>query len=300
LETAAGSVVALRLDAKRTFDRLVEDFAADADSAKRLLANPVYRTISDSLGGTEAYMAFQRLHELVEDDRFDFVVLDTPPAVDASDLLQAPGRLERLLETDAAKMMADPAALLLRAGSKVAAATVSVLLAAIERAFGSNLRRDVGEFASGFEAVLRALTERTGRIEELLGAPDTAIAQVLRPTPAGIERGEIFRDSLAERGLDVEFVVANRLTPAGSRGTGVERRLPIEAPAGTAQALRKIRRAMNAMRAEEAAATERLTQTLSGKPQVRTAFVDSLGPDLGDIDGLAELATRLFGTPAAP
>lgn len=294
LDSAPGSVVALRLDAKRTFDRLVEDFADDAESAKRLLENPVYRTISDSLGGTEAYMAFQRLYELVEDEQFDFVVLDTPPAVDAADLLQAPGRLERLLETDAAKMLADPAALLLRAGSKVAAATVGILLTAVERAFGSNLRTDVAEFAAAFEAVLRALTERTGRIEELLGAPDTAIAQVLRPSPEGVERGEVFRDSLAERGLDVALVIANRLTPPAGRG-GVEKRLPVEAPAGTAQALRKIRRAMDAMRAEEVEATSRLSESLKDDRTTATAFVESLGPDLDDMDGLEELGRRLFG-----
>jgi anion-transporting ArsA/GET3 family ATPase len=296
LETAPGSVVALRLDAKRTFDRLVEDYAADAETAERLLQNPIYRTVSDSLGGTEAYMAFQRLHELVEDDAFDFVVLDTPPTIDAGDLLQAPGRLERLLETDAAKMLADPAAMLLRAGSKVAAATVSILLTAVERAFGSGLRSDIAEFATGFEAVLRALTERTGRIEELLGAPDTAIAQVLRPSVTSVVRAERFRRSLADRGLEVEVVVANRLTPPGGRSA--ERRLPVEAPAGTAAALRRIRQTMDAMRAEENAATARMFEGLDDDRKPAAALVESLGPDLYRIEALEELAARLFGRPA--
>jgi anion-transporting ArsA/GET3 family ATPase len=300
LASAPGSVVALRLDPKRTFDRLVRRYATDAETAERLLANPIYRTVSDSLGGTDAYMAFQRLHELVDDQDYDFVVLDTPPSIDAADLLQAPGRLQRLMETDAAKMLADPAALLLRAGSKVAAATVTLLLAALQRAFGSDLRRDVAEFAEGFEAILRALTERTEAVESLLAAPTTAVIQVLRPTMQSVETAELFRAALAKRGLNIERIVVNRMTPL-RRSDAPASSLPVEAPAGTAATLRKIRRAMDAMRAQESAASARLLKGLpdgdgnGDEPMDQPVFVESLGPDLNSVADLRELGVRVFG-----
>ena len=184
LASAPGSVVALRLDPKRTFDRLVRRYATDAETAKRLLANPIYRTVSTrSAEPTPTWPSNGCTNWSTTRPTTSSCSTPRPRSMQPT-YCKRRGRLQRLMETDAAKMLADPAALLLRAGSKVAAATVTFLLAALERAFGSDLRRDVAEFAEGIDAVLRALTDRTGAVESLLAAPTTAVIQVLRPDAA--------------------------------------------------------------------------------------------------------------------
>ena len=54
---AGGSMSALMLDTKGTFDGLVKRYSADPDQAERILANAFYRNISGPLSDTQEYMA---------------------------------------------------------------------------------------------------------------------------------------------------------------------------------------------------------------------------------------------------
>jgi hypothetical protein len=49
------------LDTATTFDGLVTAYAANPDQASRILTNSFYRNIAGSLGGTQEYMAAERL-----------------------------------------------------------------------------------------------------------------------------------------------------------------------------------------------------------------------------------------------
>src|SRR5215813_13563937 len=51
-----GSMHAMMLDMKRTFDEIVEAHA-DPDRAAQILANPFYQSLSSSFAGTQEYMA---------------------------------------------------------------------------------------------------------------------------------------------------------------------------------------------------------------------------------------------------
>ena len=83
----------MMLDTAAAFDALVRRNAADEDQVNRILGNTFYRNISGSLSGTQEYMAAETLHQLHDDDRFDLVVVDTPPSRNALDFLEASGVL---------------------------------------------------------------------------------------------------------------------------------------------------------------------------------------------------------------
>jgi anion-transporting ArsA/GET3 family ATPase len=73
-----GSLTAMMLDTKRTFDALVQKYSSSSEQARRLLDNKLYKYVSTSLAGTQEYMAMEKLVELRSDPRFDLIVLDTP------------------------------------------------------------------------------------------------------------------------------------------------------------------------------------------------------------------------------
>ena len=89
---AAGELWALMLDTATTFDGLVVANAINAQTGDANLDNPFYRNIAGSLGGTQEYMAAERLLALHLDKRFDLVIVDTPPTRNALDFLDAPRR----------------------------------------------------------------------------------------------------------------------------------------------------------------------------------------------------------------
>ncbi|MGI8804623.1 MAG: ArsA family ATPase [Thermoleophilaceae bacterium] len=79
-----GELWAMMLDAKRTFDDLIDAHAPDAESRDAVLSNPIYREISNAVAGSQEYMAMEKLHELHQEGSYDPLVLDTPPTRNAS------------------------------------------------------------------------------------------------------------------------------------------------------------------------------------------------------------------------
>lgn len=296
---ARGSLSAMRLDSKRTFDRMVERNSPSPETAAALLAHPLYRAISGQLGGTENYMAFQRLHELVDARAFHGLVIDTPPAANAADLLAAPSRLSGLLDTGALSILAEPARIVARAGGVLARAAFTLLLAALERVTGSALQSGIAEFVGLFGALLGGLEDRAREIDTLLRAPGTAFVLVTRPRAQDIDRALAFRASLAAIGLRVDAVVVNRVTAAREDTRPAKERLaPL--PKGLHGAVKAMEAELDALRAVEAAALQRLRSGLDeglrdgpgedAPPLFTTRARDVDVSSLGDI---AELATEL-------
>ena len=96
-----GELSAMMLDTKRTFDELVERYASSPEARDRILNNEIYRYVSSSLAGTQEYMAMEKLHAVRQNDRWDLIVLDTPPTTNALDFLDAPERLVAMIDSPA-------------------------------------------------------------------------------------------------------------------------------------------------------------------------------------------------------
>ena len=66
---AAGELWALMLDTKTTFDDVVVRNAGSPEQAEAILGNRLYRNISGRPGGTQEYMAMEKLYELHREGR---------------------------------------------------------------------------------------------------------------------------------------------------------------------------------------------------------------------------------------
>ena len=301
-EQANGSLEAMRLDVQATFDRMVENFAPNKEAAEAIVANPIYAAVSGSLGGSEHYMAFQRLHELLETTRYDVVVVDTPPAANAGELLSAPARLGDLLDTGALSILAQPARLLARTGSQLARATLAVVLVVVERVFGGRLRKDLSDFVTAFEDLLEGLRQRSASIDALLRAPETAFVLVVRPRPQCVERALAFHTAMTERGLHIDTVILNRSTPAPGRRasltdlTELAKGLP-DTPPGVVTATACMERDLDDLRRQEKRAERRLRQGLAAGPhgtaESAVVRIGALADDVASLDDIATLAAAL-------
>jgi anion-transporting ArsA/GET3 family ATPase len=74
-----GELWAMMLDAKATFDELVRKHAPDAETRDRILENRIYRQLSNALAGSQEYMAMEKLFEIHQEGRYDFLVLAERP-----------------------------------------------------------------------------------------------------------------------------------------------------------------------------------------------------------------------------
>src|SRR5688572_28639005 len=104
-----GALYAMMLDQKRAFDEVVEKYARDPATRQRILDNNIYKQISSSLAGSHEYAAMAKLYEIEKDrERYDFIVVDTPPTAHALDFLDAPEKLSAAIDSPAIEWFVKP------------------------------------------------------------------------------------------------------------------------------------------------------------------------------------------------
>lgn len=203
-----GELHAAMLDTQSSYDALMTRLGKDEQSTKRILSNPVYRAFSRTLARSHAYIAMERLHDLVQSQRFDFIVVDTPPTRSALDILDAPDNLARFLDDDVVRWFLTPRSrgplsqLIPRGGAAVT--RILSLLAS---------RRLVDELSEFFRVLLHlraGFQQRAEGTKEILRSPTTAFALVTAPVETSLADAEYLRAGLAERGVSVDAIVFNR------------------------------------------------------------------------------------------
>ena len=204
-----GGLWALMLDTKSTFDDLVRRYASGPAQADAILANRFYRNISGALSGTQEYMAVEKLFELHESDRFDLVVVDTPPSRQALDFLDAPRRLIRFLDNRIFRLLMMPT----RAGYRAANLVTQLFLRTVSRVVGGEVVREALAFFTAFEGLEQGFRDRTDRVEALLRSPATGFVVVSSPRAGATAEASYFVERLAEAGSTVTAVVENRVLP---------------------------------------------------------------------------------------
>ena len=157
---------------------------------RRILDNRFYRNVSGALGGTQEYMAMEKLHELHEEGGFDLIVVDTPPSRHALDFLDAPERLLRLLDNRIFRLLMTPT----RVSMRVASVAVQTFLHTVGRVVGSEVVDDVVEFLRAFDGMEEGFRARAGAVGELLGDPGTAFVLVTSPRRDAVEEATFFAE----------------------------------------------------------------------------------------------------------
>ena len=294
-----GSLSALMLDAKRTFDSLVERYSADAEQARRILSNRLYRNLTSALSGTQEYMAAEKLYELHESGSFDLLVVDTPPTRNALDFLDAPGRLTRFLENRIFRLLLMPT----RASLKALTLATQALLRTISKVAGSEIVEDAMAFFRAFEGMEGGFRERARRVEQLLADPATAFVLVAAPRRDSVGEAGYFADRLAEAHQPVAALVVNRLHPAfdGSEtwlATDPTPAVPMQdeelGPTEAQAALAGLRENLAELRS--LGERERsFLDALEGKVDGVVVLVPYLEDDVHDLDGLSVVAGHLMG-----
>ena len=199
----------LLLDPQSVFDSIVGDYAKNADEAKTIRANPIYRATAQHLSGAVEYAAIVRVQMLAESDDHDLVILDTPPTANAVQFLEAPARIRELVGNPAARLLAGTG----RIGMKILGLGGGVLLKTLESMGGGGFLGELGEFLRQFGAVLKEFQRRAGDIDALLQSDRAGVVLTTAATDYSMREAEAFLGELAERGLAVDGIVVNRLMP---------------------------------------------------------------------------------------
>jgi anion-transporting ArsA/GET3 family ATPase len=204
-----GSLHAMMLDMKRTFDEIVEAHA-DPDRAAQILANPFYQSLSSSFAGTQEYMAMEKLGQLRHADEWDLIVVDTPPSRSALDFLDAPKRLGRFLDGRLIRVLTGPA----KAGMSVMGvlnAGFSMMTGALTKILGAQVLKDAQTFVTALDTMFGGFRERAESTYRLLQAPGTAFLVVAAPEPDALREASYFVERLDAERMPLAGLILNRV-----------------------------------------------------------------------------------------
>jgi anion-transporting ArsA/GET3 family ATPase len=210
--SAPGRLDASLLDARQTFDRLVERYAPDEAARDRILGNRFYHHLAGSLGGILEYMAVEKLFEVAEEGSYRQVILDTPPTRQALDFLHAPERIVRFLDSGALKIALKP--WFDERGHLKATSRFGFLGRRFESFLddmvGLDLLRDMAEFFQAFGPLFDGFRRRARKVEDLLRSPETLFVLVSGPGEERIPDTLFFARRLEEAGYRLGPIVVNR------------------------------------------------------------------------------------------
>jgi len=292
---------AMMLDMKRTFDDVIDRNAGDQGRAKRIKGNRFYVQLTESLAGTQEYMAMEKLHELHADGRYDCIVIDTPPTRNALDFLDAPKRLTDFLEGRFLRLFLTPGMAAGKLATRAAGFGASLFMKAASRITGAGVLSDLAEFFQSFEGLYEGFKARAQAVYELLQSPESAFVVVASPETPALREARYFLQRLASEGMPTAGLVVNRLTPSAQRALGGHNPAELEAVAARLEDGDPEERAVSQLLrltvdAEEAVTREQRTiaSSLHGVDPRALVEIPLLAGDITDLDGLERLGRYLL------
>jgi anion-transporting ArsA/GET3 family ATPase len=291
IELGDGELWAMMLDAKATFDEVVRKHAPDEETRDRILENRIYRQISNALAGSQEYMAMEKLFEIHQEDRYDLLVLDTPPSRSALDFLDAPRRLTQFIEGRSLQLFIRPTGL----GMRVLGRGTSVVFSVLRRVTGLDLIEDLSEFFTAMSSMVGGFRERAQRVSELLGDQRTTFLVVCGPAGEPIDEAVYFHRKLVEAELPFGGVIVNKVHTAGA-ATAADPELLSELGVALGEDALSARVAANfrdyvALAERDAANIERLSRELRSQTVLEVPY---LVDDVHDLSGLFQINAHLF------
>ena len=290
LPDAPGELWAMMLDTPAMFERVVRSNATSDEQVARIVQNRFYRNMADALSGTQEFMASEALYELHADQRFDLVVVDTPPSRNALDFLEAPGVLARFLDHKVFRLIMLPT----RTGFRMLSFASQPILRAIGRVVGSDALADAAAFFQAFAGMEGGFRERAEMVASLLQADTTRFVLVTSARRETVDEAAWFADQLIGLGFGVAAVVANRVHPRFGGITVAEaRRRAAKAERDSRHDQAALWGNLAELRHLAEAERDALAPLLARAPDGSTIEIPLLPTDVHDLDALDHVAGHL-------
>ncbi|MBM4373786.1 MAG: ArsA family ATPase [Deltaproteobacteria bacterium] len=203
LGATSGSLEAWMLDPRVVFERVIRVLGTP-EQTEKILNTTLFGHLSELAAGMLEYTAGEALYSFATEGRYDLIVLDTPPARNALDFLDAPERLSSFLEEGILKFF------LPSEGSRFLAAAGKFVGGVFSRAFGDGFVSELQVFFGAFGGIFGGMRKHSDGVAALLGSDDAAFLLVTSPEEDARREAEVFRSELDRRNMPFAGFVLNR------------------------------------------------------------------------------------------
>ncbi|MEV6337040.1 ArsA family ATPase [Nocardia vinacea] len=285
---AKGELHAMMLNMRRTFDDMVLEHTSP-EKAEQIFANPFYQTVASSFGGTQEYMAMEKLGQLAGRKEWDLIVVDTPPSRNALDFLDAPQRLGNFLNGRMIRVIMAPG----RGVTRLVTGAMSLAVRGVSTIVGGQMLKDASNFLQSLESLFGGFQDRADRTYAMLSKPGTHFLVVAAAEPDALREASFFVDRLSTERMPLAGLILNRTHPMLS-SLSADHALTAadqltESDPLTAAVLR-----IHAQRVATAKREQHLLHRFTGAhPRVPIASVTALPFEVSDLEALRAVAAQL-------
>ncbi len=295
---------AMMQDTKATWDDFVARFVTDPVVQQRIFANSFYRNLTTSFAGAENYASLEQLYSLHASRQFDIEIVDTPPAIQTFDFIEAPDHLIKLLRSRSAQFMVGWTRISKRGGLNLADRLARRVVAELEKVVGARPLSAIADFFADTGQSLDAIVARMRSANALLHS--SAVQFVLVTTAAcdRLEEATALARDLRARRLNLAAVVINRAgDDALVKGVGrrsyryrqeITKLRRVSSEKGNYRPLGSLLAFLQDHLDQQEAASARITHFASELPSgIELVLIPELGSGAMGLEGLARIAGRI-------
>jgi anion-transporting ArsA/GET3 family ATPase len=235
---------------------------------------------------------------LLAEDKWDLIVVDTPPSRNALDFLDAPKRLGSFMDSRLWRLLLAPG----RGIGRLVTGAVGLAMKALSTVLGSQMLSDAAGFVQALDATFDGFRQKADKTYELLKRRGTQFVVVSAAEPDALREASFFVDRLSQERMPLAGLILNRTHPmlcdlhAERAGEAAEQ---LEASDTGADALTAAILRIHADRAMTAKREVRLLSRFTGaNPAVAIVGVPSLPFDVSDLEALRAIADQITGDAA--
>jgi len=200
-----GALDAWMLNPDVVFERLVRRLAPNEEQATRILESRLFRHLSELVAGMQEYTAAEALYDLSTSGKYDLVVLDTPPARNALDFLEAPGKLARFLDERILNLFLPG-----KQKRGIFRKATELISSVFVKVFGAEFFGEIQEFLSAFGGMFGPMRAHAEGVRKLLSSDQASFLLVTSPDQAALADARYFRDKILGMKLPFSGFILNR------------------------------------------------------------------------------------------
>lgn len=247
----------------------------------------------------------EKLHAVHADERFDLIVLDTPPTTNALDFLDAPQKLVGAIDSQVMRWFVEQ--LEGSRGLSLLGRSAAYVFRGLAKFTGAAFLEQVGQFVTDINELFGGFRDRAQAVYDDLRSDDVAFVIVTSPAPLSVAEAVFFSRKLGGYGITPRGMVVNRVHQTLAQQTGddpppdgdaLRAALAERLPEGVDVAdllsrMREAARDADALAARDAEGLRRLREHVDA--EMGYTEVPALETDVHDLTTLATVGRHLLG-----
>ncbi len=189
------------LNPKYVLEQIVTQTLSPAQ-AESLRKTILYAQLSEMVYGLQEYTAYEWVTRMIQESKYDLIVLDTPPSFHAKDFFLVPSKIKNLMESKVFQIFAPK-----RGGFFKTVLSFGW----VEKLLGERVYRESRMFLETFTQLRDRILSRCDLLSRFFTQKEVAVVAVTTPESSAMFELEGLSRFLKERFIDLEAIIVNQV-----------------------------------------------------------------------------------------